>query len=79
MERIVTSFVTALRERGLRVSPGEVLDAVHALSLGGVTERESVRALLRLTLVKHAHEFEAFDEVFDCFFSRGQYFISSSL
>lgn len=72
MERIVTSFVTALRQRGVRVSPGESLDAVHALALGGVTERESVRALLRLTLVKNAHEFEVFDEVFDCFFSSGQ-------
>jgi uncharacterized protein with von Willebrand factor type A (vWA) domain len=69
MERIVTSFVTALREKGVRVSPGESLDAVHALALGGVSDRESVRALLRLTLVKNAHEFEIFDEVFDCFFS----------
>lgn len=72
MERIVTSFAIALRERGIRVSPGEVLDAVHALALGGVTDRESVRALLRLTLVKNVHEFEIFDEVFDCFFSSGQ-------
>jgi hypothetical protein len=72
MERIITSFVTALREKGVRVSPGESLDAVHALALGGVTGREMVRALLRLTLVKNAHDFKIFDEVFDCFFSSGQ-------
>ena len=72
MERIITSFVAALREKGIRVSPGEVLDAVHALALGGVSGRETVRALLRLTLVKNSHEFETFDEVFDCFFTSGQ-------
>ena len=72
MERIVTSFVNALRERGVRVSPGESLDAVHALALGGVAGRESVRALLRLTLVKNAHDIPAFEEVFNCFFSSGQ-------
>ena len=71
MERIITRFVAALRERGVRVSPGESLDAVQALALGGVEGREPVRALLRLTLVKNAGEIPAFDEVFDRFFSSG--------
>ncbi|KAF0215457.1 MAG: VWA containing CoxE family [Geobacteraceae bacterium] len=69
MERIITRFVMALRERGIRVSPGESLDAVQALALGGVGGRESVRALLRLTLVKNANDMAAFEEVFDRFFS----------
>lgn len=72
MERIITRFVTALRERGIRVSPGESIDAVHALALGGVGGRESVRALLRLTLVKNANDLTAFEEVFDRFFSSRQ-------
>lgn len=72
MERIVTSFVNALRKRGVRVSPGESLDAVHALALGGLEGREAVRALLRLTLVKNVNDIPAFEEVFDCFFSSGQ-------
>jgi len=72
VEHILTRFVIALRERGVRVSPGESLDAMHALALGGVTERDAVRALLRLTLVKHVHEFAIFDEVFDSFFQTGQ-------
>jgi uncharacterized protein with von Willebrand factor type A (vWA) domain len=72
MERIITRFVMALRERGIRVSPGESLDAVHALALGGLAGRESVRALLRLTLVKNVHDLPVFDEVFDRFFSRTQ-------
>jgi uncharacterized protein with von Willebrand factor type A (vWA) domain len=69
MERIITRFVTALRERGVRVSPGESLDAVCALALGGVEGREQVKALLRLTLVKNAADMPAFEEVFDSFFS----------
>ena len=72
MERILTRFVSALRERGVRVSPGENLDAVGALALGGLSGRESVRALLRLTLVKNANDFPAFEEVFERFFSTSQ-------
>jgi uncharacterized protein with von Willebrand factor type A (vWA) domain len=70
MERIITRFVAALRERGVRVSPGESIDAVRALALGGLGGRESVRALLRLTLVKNVNDIPAFEEVFDRFFSR---------
>lgn len=69
MERILTRFVTALRERGVRVSPGENLDAVNALALGGLSGRESVRALLRLTLVKNLSDIQPFEEVFDRFFT----------
>ncbi|HEY6006926.1 MAG TPA: VWA domain-containing protein [Geobacteraceae bacterium] len=72
MERIITRFVTALRERGVRVSQGESLDAVHALALGGMEGREAVRALLRLTLVKNVNDIPAFEEVFDRFFSSAQ-------
>lgn len=72
MERIITRFVAALRERGIRVSPGESLDAVHALALGGLSGRGSVRALLRLTLVKNVNDIPAFDEVFDRFFNKNQ-------
>ncbi|WP_298273396.1 VWA domain-containing protein [Geobacter sp.] len=72
MERIITRFVTALRERGVRVSPGESLDAVNALALCGVGGRESVKALLRLTLVKNVNDIPAFEEVFDRFFAPAQ-------
>ena len=68
MECIVTRFVTALREEGLRVSPGETLDAVRAIVLGGVGERSSVKAMLRMTLVKRVADFSIFDRVFDRFF-----------
>ena len=73
MERIITRFVMTLRERGVRVSPGESIDAVHALALVGVGGRESVRTLLRLTLVKNANDIPVFEEVFDRFFSSSQF------
>ena len=68
MEHIVTRFVTALRKEGIRVSPGETLDAVRAICLGGIAERGAAKTLLRMTLVKRAADFPVFDLVFDRFF-----------
>ncbi|GAC1469005.1 MAG: hypothetical protein PVSMB11_04710 [Desulfuromonadaceae bacterium] len=72
MERIIASFVAALRESGIRVSPGESLDAVQALALAGMEGRASSRQLLRLTLVKNVNDIPVFNEVFNRFFSRFQ-------
>lgn len=68
METVITKFVSALRNEGLRVSPGECLDAVCALAHGGLEGRGSVRALLRLTLVKQVSDIPVFDRTFDRFF-----------
>lgn len=74
MERIITRFVAALRESGIRVSPGESLDAVQALALAGMERRRLTRRLLRLTLVKNVNDIPVFNEVFNRFFSRFQSF-----
>ncbi|WP_305042885.1 VWA domain-containing protein [Geoalkalibacter sp.] len=71
METIIARFVAELRREGLRVSPGESLDAVCALGHGGLEGRGSVRSLLRLTLVKSIHDLPLFDRVFERFFSSG--------
>jgi uncharacterized protein with von Willebrand factor type A (vWA) domain len=61
-------FLAALREAGLPVSLAEGLDAVHALAVIDLAERESLRAAYAATLVKrHAHR-EAFDTLFDLWF-----------
>jgi len=73
MERIIASFVKSLRGRGVRVSQGESLDAVQALAIGGFHDRESFRALLRLTLIKNVNDMPAFEEVFDRYFSRSDF------
>jgi uncharacterized protein len=70
MERIIARFVAALRESGIRVSPGESLDAVQALALAGMDRRRLSRQLLRLTLVKNVNDIPVFNEVFNRFFSR---------
>lgn len=70
METVITRFVHALREEGIRVSPGECLDAVNALALGGVEGREGVRTMLQLTLVKNASDIPGFNDAFDYFFSQ---------
>ncbi len=68
MEHVLTRFITALREEGLSVSPGETLDAVRAVALGGVVERDAAKTLLRTTLVKRVADFPMFDLAFDQFF-----------
>jgi len=73
MERIIARFVAALRESGIRVSPGESLDAVQALALAGMEGRRSSRQLLRLTLVKNFNDMPVFDAVFNRFFNRFQF------
>lgn len=70
MERIVSRFVAALRDNGIRVSPGESLDAVQALALAGMDKRKLSRQLLRLTLVKNLNDIPTFNAVFNSFFSK---------
>ncbi|HEX9401274.1 MAG TPA: VWA domain-containing protein [Anaeromyxobacter sp.] len=71
MERVVARFVARLRERGLRVSPGESVDAVRALGASGVLDRARARAALQLTLVKTMKDLPAFEEEFELFFRDG--------
>lgn len=68
-ERLV-EFLQLLRQNGLRVSPGEAMDAVHALSLVGFEDREAVRSALRATLVKRGGDAASFDRVFELYFGR---------
>jgi len=73
MERIIAGFVAALRESGIRVSPGESLDAVQALGLCGMEGRRLSRQLMRLTMVKNVNDIPVFNEVFNRYFSRIQF------
>lgn len=79
MERIIAGFIAALRKSGIRVSPGESLDAVQALGLCGMNSRKSTRQLLRLTLVKNVNDIPVFNEVFNRYFNRFQFVDESRL
>lgn len=69
MDTVINDFVQVLRRHGLRVSPAESLDALHALRAVGLGRREVVRDALRTTLVKDHEDVEAFERLFGLYFS----------
>jgi uncharacterized protein with von Willebrand factor type A (vWA) domain len=62
-------FVDALRAERHAVSPAEIVDAARALDLVGLERRADVRFALRATLAKDRKSAEAFDRLFDAFFT----------
>jgi uncharacterized protein with von Willebrand factor type A (vWA) domain len=70
MESAVHRFVRLLRLRGVRISIPEALDAMAcARQPGMMRDRETLRAALRVALVKDRRDEEIFDEIFDQFFA----------
>lgn len=70
MEATVHRFVRLLRMRQVRVSTSEVLDAMRCAREPGVlADRETLKAALRVSLVKDLRDEPTFDEIFDLFFS----------
>ncbi|MEU5880458.1 VWA domain-containing protein [Spirillospora sp. NPDC047279] len=63
-----TAFVAALRQAGLPVSVAEGLDAVRAMQVIDLVERESLRAAYAATLVKRPAHRRTFDTLFDLWF-----------
>lgn len=61
-------FVHALRRAGLTVSLAEALDAVQAIGVVGIADRERLRASYAATMVKRQSHRESFDEIFDLYF-----------
>jgi uncharacterized protein with von Willebrand factor type A (vWA) domain len=69
MERSLHRFVRLLRLRGVRVSVTEALDAMRAAAQqGALADRETLRCVLRVALVKDRRDEELFDELFDRYF-----------
>ncbi|MFN5369166.1 MAG: CoxE, partial [Roseiflexaceae bacterium] len=68
MDERLVAFVRALRGRDVRISLAESIDALRALELGGVADKQVVQAALRATLVKDAHDMAVFDELFAQYF-----------
>jgi uncharacterized protein with von Willebrand factor type A (vWA) domain len=64
----VHQLASGLRAGGADLALSELLDAAEALRHIQLADREELRTALRTTLVKHAHELERFDALFDrCF------------
>lgn len=68
MDAAINRFICLLKRNGVRVSPSESIDALQALAHVTVSDRETVRTVLRSTLVKDMHDIPAFDELFELFF-----------
>jgi uncharacterized protein with von Willebrand factor type A (vWA) domain len=66
---VLQGFVHELREAGLPVSMTENLDAMRAIEHVPLDDRESFRAALRATLVKHHGHARVFETVFEVYFS----------
>jgi uncharacterized protein with von Willebrand factor type A (vWA) domain len=67
----VQRLADRLRAAGGDVALSELLDAAEALRHVDLADREQLRTALRSTLVKHAHQLDRFDALFDrCFPAR---------
>lgn len=66
----VAYFARALRGAGLKVGPGSVLDAVHALESGALGGRADVYWTLHAVFVKRREDMGLFDQAFALFWRR---------
>lgn len=68
--RHVVTFGRVLREVGLEVGPGRVIDAMRALDVVDLTRQDDVFFALRQTLVARQDELDLFDRAFLAWFLR---------
>ncbi|MFF0816671.1 VWA domain-containing protein [Rhodococcus sp. NPDC003318] len=61
-------FGGLLRRAGVSASPAEVIEVRRVLGLLGARDRDGLRAALRSTCAKYAHEQSGFDAAFDALF-----------
>ena len=63
-------FARALREAGLPVGPGSVIDALAAVEAAAIGDRRDFRATLHAVLVKKREHSVLFDQAFEIFWRR---------
>ena len=68
MDEKFLEFARLLRDNGVRVSPGESLDALTALSVVGIESRALVKDTLRATMIKRSVDIDIFDQLFELYF-----------
>lgn len=68
MDASINRFIYLLKKNGVRISPSESIDAMQALMCVTLADRETVRTVLRSSLVKDMHDIPFFDEMFALFF-----------
>jgi hypothetical protein len=70
LARNIVYFARALREAGVPVGPGAVLDAIAAVEAVGLGDREDFRETLHAVFVKTREHASLFDQAFDVFWRR---------
>ena len=63
----VIHFVRLLRAAGLRAGPDKTLDALDAVMLCGLRQREDLHAALRAIVAKREDDLDLFDQAFAMF------------
>ncbi len=66
----IVYFARALRIAGLKVGPGSVVDAVDAVSFGGIGGRDDLYWTLHAIFVKRREDSLVFDQAFRLYFRR---------
>jgi len=66
---LISGFVGELRRAGLPVSLTENLDALEAVKVVPVEDREAFKYALGATLVKDAAHWQVFETIFEVYFS----------
>lgn len=66
----MVTFGRVLREAGLEIGPGRIVDALKGLDAVDITRQEDVYWALRVTLVTRRDELEPFDRAFNAWFLR---------
>jgi len=66
----IIHFARALREAGVRLGPGVVLDALAAVEAAGIGDREDFYTTLHAVFVKKHEDSLLFDQAFRIFWKR---------
>src|SRR5580700_3205 len=66
----ITHFARALREAGIPLGPGAVLDALAAVQAAGIGDRADFHATLHAVFVKKHEHSLLFDQAFRIFWKR---------
>ncbi|MFK7802675.1 MAG: VWA domain-containing protein [Anaerolineae bacterium] len=69
MDGRLIEFVRGLRAAGVRVSVAESQEALQAVQVLGISNRNLFRETLRATMIKEVSSYRVFDELFPLYFS----------
>ncbi|WP_374117265.1 hypothetical protein [Streptomyces sp. MNU76] len=67
----LTALVRALRGHGIRIGPGETVDAAAVLEVLGLADRERIREGLAAALLRADRQRPVFDATFELYFPLG--------